>query len=279
MPTELPPPIRRSPHAAVALAAVVLSLLRAAPAAAAEPRAVVQVDVALMFIQLDAQIAADWGLDGGPAAKPESTPLKKEIPAVLTPAEAQAVFTALRQQPGTRILGSVRKLMHAGEQGYAASIQERQFLADLDQDHAPPADGGATNDADDRGQDQHGTGGPKRVLRYGDPRADLGVSMTATPYVAAEGRTITLSINPKYVRFIGFDRDAGRRVPRPRFSVYELRTVATLPDGHSLMLGGAKPVVHVREAGADKEKAADADAVVLIWLTARVVRPPAAKGQ
>ncbi len=218
-----------------------------------------QVEISVLFVRIDAGIAAKWGLDGGPPADPENTPLGKKIPRLMKPGAASKVFTALRKQPKTKILASATSTVQSGKETWVSATVERRFPENFEEPKIKMPDKDAKVCAD------------FYTPTFGEPREDLGVTLTVTPQVAQNGRHIGLELHPKYVKVDGHDKGYGKAKTYPRFLVRESRTEVTVPDSCSIILGIVKPTAHSDDAKEDAEKI---ESPVLIWLTATIVKQP-----
>ena len=91
---------------------------------------------------------------------------------------------------------------------------------------------------------------------FGEPRQDLGVTLTVTPQVGNDNLSINLDLHPKVVAFLGYDTTFNsttnlgldengepilveNRYDTPIFETRELRTQVTVWDGESVVLGGS----------------------------------------
>lgn len=116
-----------------------------------------QIGLSLLVLEIDADLAGRWGLDGLPAAEPQSTPLGGDVPPALKPQDAATLVTALRSRPGTRVAASARMLTVSGNTALLKQVVE----------HWSEQDGEAK---------------------------DVGVTSECTPTIAPDGTTVDLEL-------------------------------------------------------------------------------------
>ena len=180
-------------------------------------------------------------MDGGPAAKPESTPLKKDIPRLLAPEEARKLITALRKAKDTEILGSNALVVQSGQEAFGSKVKEVMFPESYeDEEYFEPVIPG-DEDVDDDDEEEVIIKRRRPLPKedeltiwdlgpiMGEPRQDLGFTLTATPQVSASGKYINLDLHPKMVV---------AKKAKPMFfffSTFETRTQIGLPDGYTMI--------------------------------------------
>lgn len=167
-----------------------------APVAAAPARPK-NIGVKVLFVQVGEKTAAAWGLDGGPAPDPAATPLKKDVPPILTAAEWRTLMTALREQKDTTLLTTVALAT------LSAQTASTQYLVRLN---------------------------PARADSY-----DCGASLTVTPTLGDDQHTIDIEITAtvtKIVAWVGATPDLSRIA-----TAVAQTTHVVLPAGHTMLLG------------------------------------------
>lgn len=247
-----------------------------------------QVSVSVFMMKISPELAANWGLDGGPAAEPKSTPLKKDIPSLLSPDDARKVISALRRNKDSSILGSNSVVGQSGQEVWGAQVKEVMFPEAYDYEELQFDDDENEDETD--GEEKVPT--PKKKTKrlqtrkpyaigdkpsiwdfspiMGEPRSDLGLTLTASPQVAADGRTINLDLHPK----LTVDKKA---MPMFfMFSTFELRTQITIPDGWTMIAYSGYPAPigdfteHTTDDATDRRP-------YLMFVTAKVIEYPKPK--
>ena len=160
-----------------------------------------QMEISALFMQIPADLAARWGLDGGFPAEPKSTPLGREIGPILCPKEASAVLCGLRNAPGTSILASGHCLNLSGNTAVFRQVSERQ----LDE--------------------------------VGEAR-DFGVILEVTPIGAADGVTADLDLRCQLIRL---QDALHANKARSAVSSITNETKVLLRDGQTFVLHSALP--------------------------------------
>ena len=145
------------------------------------------------------------------------------------------------RQDGTDVMSAPKVTVQSGKEAYISMIEERRFPESFE---APTfvvnAGGNGGNTV---------TYNPPTPV-FGEPRQDLGVTLTVTPQVAGDGISISLELHPKVVEFIRYDTTFNTtatingepvelRYDTPIFEVRELRTEVTVWDGETVVLGGS----------------------------------------
>ncbi len=141
----------------------------------------------------------------------------------------------LNRKDGTDILSAPKVTVQSGEEAFISMIEERMFPESFEEGEFS-TNNGVVNYTP-----------PTPV--FGEPRDDLGVTLTVTPQVAQDGISISLDLHPKVVQFLGYDttfnsvsridgEDVENRFDTPIFEIREIRTKVTVWDGESVVLGG-----------------------------------------
>ncbi|MEI6862146.1 MAG: hypothetical protein WCL04_07825 [Verrucomicrobiota bacterium] len=171
-----------------------------------------------------------------------------------------AVLRALAQKPGFEVVGKPVITVASGLEASAASFQEMRYPRDY-------TDTGEPKDFDTR---------------------RIGFEMRASPRVMKADRTIKLDVSPVYTWFEGFVRYGEKNNFQPVFSLWEMNTLVTMPDGATLVMGGMaqqikKPAAEtLAREGMVKEFKASPEStdtrLVLIFITARIVKADSPAG-
>lgn len=155
---------------------------------------------------------------------------------------------AFSQQQGNDFLSAPKVTVQSGVEAYIAMSEERRFPESYDAGDLSFGGGG------------FGGGNAQPVLQqttpeFGEARDDIGITLTVTPTVAPDGLSITLELTPKVIAYLGLDTDFNQTqvVPggagdeptevtvnfgTPIFEVREVRTIVTVWDGETVILGG-----------------------------------------
>jgi len=162
--------------------------------------------------------------------------------------DVDAVVRALAQRQGADLLSAPRLTVLSGETASITVAQEMRYPQSFTeiQSQVGSTAGGATG----------GSGSAGVTITAGTPQdfatRNVGVELHVTPHVEADGRSISLDLNPVVTDFDGFMEyggpslaiSAGRSVTvppgfyQPIFSVRELETQVTVWDGATLIMGG-----------------------------------------
>ncbi|HVU17450.1 MAG TPA: hypothetical protein VHD32_11020 [Candidatus Didemnitutus sp.] len=156
-----------------------------------------------------------------------------------------AVVRALSQKSGTQLLSSPKVTVLSGSQATITVAQELRY---------PQAYGQVQSQVGSGGVNSGGSAGV--TITAGTPQdfttRDVGVELRVTPIVEADGRSISLDLNPKVTEFEGFVEYGGSSVAissgttvtvpsgfyQPIFAVRDISTRVTLEDGATLVMGG-----------------------------------------
>lgn len=193
------------------------------------------VEFSAATFQVPARQAADWGLDGWPATRPQSTPIGRSLSGHLSAAEFATLTAALRRSPGVRILATARSWSQSGNTALFRNVVESK-------------------------------------LPGSDEPTELGISLMFTPTVAADGEHIDLELEHSLAaaraaggpaerrRAQGGDTDSGVR------SEFEAKVI--LRDGESRLVCCGIPggPIWAERFGRD---------ALAVFVTARIVKVPA----
>ena len=171
-----------------------------------------QVKLDCVIYQVSPKLAAEWGIDGGPAAKPELSPLKKDIPAIMNKEEYRKVFNALRQNKDSHIKASSSLIIHSGIEGYNLK-------------------GADENDDNTEGQQEMDEG----CLSFGEIRDEIGLNFRFTPTVQPDGVFVQIELGVKHVERIPLKDNKAKK-----YNVLEFLTTLTLKDKYAAIFFMAK---------------------------------------
>ncbi len=166
------------------------------------------------------------------------TPEVFNIDTIIGNTEFKTMIYWFDRKGGTDILSAPKVTVQSGKEAFISMIEERRFPESFEE---PEIDNDNEND--------NTTIQPSTPV-FGEPREDLGITLTVTPQVAQDGISIALELHPKVVEFIGYDTTfnsdlniSGNVVPlrydTPIFEVREIRTEVTVWDGETVVLGGS----------------------------------------
>ena len=163
------------------------------------------VDITTVVLKAPSDVAAKWGLDGSLALDPESSPLGRAVPTLMSAEEGQRLLKALRALPQTEVVGTVRCVTLSGNTTVARQVARRQIQGE-------------------------------------EETRDIGVVFMCTPCVAADGVTIDLELEPEVT---ALDRRAHEQTRDPArletVAVVDCQTKVLVYDGSTLVLCSGVP--------------------------------------
>lgn len=169
-----------------------------------------QVRIDFLVLSVPRKLIGDWGIDG-PAAAAESSPLKRAVPLLLRPDQAQLVLNDLTSREDVKILAQAGCQTITGTTSTICSVERRQLVA---------------------GQETR-KDGDERVFE----EEELGAVCTVTPTIAVDGVFIQLDLEPSYRALIRRDEN-----DRPILSVAVSRSSILTRTGYSaLFCHGGNP--------------------------------------
>ncbi|HEY4299326.1 MAG TPA: hypothetical protein VGM73_00540 [Candidatus Didemnitutus sp.] len=184
------------------------------------------------------------GIPGGVPLGPANAALAT-LSGILGQFNVNAVLRALSQRSGTELLSSPKVTVLSGSQATITVAQELRYPQAYGQMQSQVGTGGIS-----------GGGSAGVTITAGTPQdfvtRDIGVELRVTPTVEADGRRISLDLNPKVTEFEGFVEYGGSSVAissgttvtvpsgfyQPIFAVRDISTRVTLLDGATLVMGG-----------------------------------------
>ena len=208
-----------------------------------------QVEINCVVVRIHPDTAAQWGLDGGPAADPKQTPLGKDIPKILDKEDYRKLFTAIRKSTDSEIVASVNTTVQSGVETYVGKCFEARFIESYDYPEdlnqkvvklLEKKDGTIEiENIAKEGEKKKETETQNNLIlipEYGEARDDLGISLTVTPTVSPDYETITLELTPKLIK--AFQHINGQETI---FDVFDVRTILTLKNNQTSLIGMTKP--------------------------------------
>jgi Flp pilus assembly secretin CpaC len=179
---------------------------------AQKPGPTSQVEVKAFYMSISKKVAAEWGLDGGPATAPDKTPLGRAIPATVAAPEAQKLVTALRQTEGAQVLASATVVTMSGNTAISRNNQELKLPESWTKEGQPSF-----------GEAEH-----------------VGIILEVTPTVEPEKGQVNLDLRPQLTRLVGYTDFGQNRMPV--VSVCTAETKITLKPGSTRILAASSPV-------------------------------------
>jgi hypothetical protein len=146
------------------------------PAAHAQGADELQVGVKVLYMGIPKQVAAEWGLDGGPPTNPDKTPLGRPIGSTLAAADAQKLIAAMRGTAGCSMIACASATAKNGGTTVVSDVQTVMLPVGVADDGKPI---------------------------FGDGR-DLGITLEFSPVVDPETGKIKVALNPELSRLVGF---------------------------------------------------------------------------
>jgi len=171
-----------------------------------------EVEVKAFYMSISKKIAAEWGLDGGPAIAPDKTPLGKAIPNTLSAEETQKLVTGLRKTEGAQVLASTSVTTASGNTATSRNVRE-VMLPSSYTDAGEPVFDSAT---------------------------DIGITLRVMPTVQPESGLVSLELSPELNRLVGYTLFGQRRMPA--VSSCTLEAKFTVNAGSTRILTASSPV-------------------------------------
>jgi hypothetical protein len=221
--------------AVFAIAAIMLTAWY--PAAHAQGADELQVGVKVLYMAIPKQVAAEWGLDGGPPTNPDKTPLARPIGSTLVAADAQKLIAAMRETAGCSMIACASATAKNGGTTVVSDVQTVTLPVGVTDDGKPMFDDGR----------------------------DLGITLAFSPVLELETGRIKVEMRPELTRLVGFAEFGQARMPvisrcsaEMSFTVKpgSTRVVTVSPPSQSAELVSSRQQV----------KKADADEMVTVLL-------------
>lgn len=175
-------------------------------------------------LRISQELAAAWGLDGGVAPDPTLTPLGADIPARISKEQARRLIAGLRADPDTELVGTATALSQVGEEAYVSAIIEQMFPECRRSPEKKPEAAHANR-----------SGRDPSLWIFGEPRDDLGTTMTVTANMSPSNKTVILELCSKVVELTRDWDDNNLQV----FRNYEVRTKVHLQSGQYVLLNAS----------------------------------------
>lgn len=172
------------------------------------------------------------------------------VTGTLTDAQFRVVIGALEQRPGTDVLSFPTVTTLSGRQARIEVTEKKTIVFGA---------GAQTNSTSGPGKTENHGG-----VLYETKQVSTGPSIDLIPNLAADGRSMLMTITPNLVEFLGYDDPGPFRVqaqsstnagvgtplkavlPLPRFRVRQVTASVSVPDGHTIVLGGGPSVDTVK---------------------------------
>lgn len=177
-----------------------------------------QICIQSKFIAFPEEFRANFWLEAGVRTS------KQPITAILTPAQIQTLLSAVQHTPNTDLLSESSVTTLSGRQ---CEVQVVDFV-NVVTNFTTNASG----------------------VQYASGQIPIGPTVDFVPAISKSGREVELKVIATLNEFLGYDEPTnkvpvtvnGKTVfatpPLPRFHISSVTNLVTVPDGHTLVLGG-----------------------------------------